>query len=110
VAVVHVDELTVVVEMVDVLLDEVVVGVQPPLVQASQQLDSAETHAWPPEGARQAAILRLMEHFVAPAWVVRQHVIAPLRPQVERETQRRTTVAQAWFTSTASICAAAQCT
>jgi len=49
------------------------VGAQPLVVQASQQLVAAPTHAAPPRGARQRLALRLMRHEVVPLKLVRQH-------------------------------------
>src|SRR5439155_10371809 len=57
---------------------------QPPLEHASQQLDTAPTHALPPAGARHRSAFRLMLHRVWPLASVRQHVTYPSRPQVER--------------------------
>lgn len=51
----------------------VVVALQPPAVQASQQLGTAPAHALPPFGATQRAALRLSEQEVVPERRVRQH-------------------------------------
>jgi hypothetical protein len=58
-------------------VEEVVPAAQPPVVQASQQLEKAPTHAVPPLGGRHlAAPLATIEHRVAPLLLVRQHVTA----------------------------------
>jgi hypothetical protein len=69
--------------------------VQPPVAsQASQQLATSPTHALPPRGARHVAALGLMLHLALPFAVVRQHVTAPGRPQVDFAAQRSTLEAQ----------------
>src|SRR5262245_3388278 len=55
----------------------------PPMLQLSQQLGTVPTHIDPPIGAVHFAALRLTEHFVLPAAVVRQHVTKPGAPQVD---------------------------
>jgi hypothetical protein len=52
----------------------VVVAVQPPASQASQQLGRAPAHALPPLGATQRAAVRLRVQGVVPVRRVRQHV------------------------------------
>ena len=61
----------------------VVAPTQPPASQLSQQLGVVPTHADPPIGAVHFAALDLIEHFVLPAAVVRQHVTKPVAPQVD---------------------------
>src|SRR5262245_46871469 len=61
----------------------VVAPTQPPASQLSQQLGTVPTHADPPMGAVHFATLDLIEHFVLPAAVVRQHVTNPVAPQVD---------------------------
>jgi hypothetical protein len=83
---------------------------QPPVVQASQQLAKLPTHAEPPIGALQLAALDFVEHFVAPAAVVRQQVTNPGFPQVDRAAQLTTNPLQLWFIRVAFACAAAHLT
>jgi hypothetical protein len=59
-----------VVEVDDVV---VVVALQPPATQASQQLGTAPTHALPPFGATQRAAVRLSPQEVWPERRARQH-------------------------------------
>src|SRR5262249_13916576 len=59
-----------VVEVDDVV---VVVAVQPPASQASQQLGTAPTHALPPFGATQRSAVRLSAQEIVPERGVRQH-------------------------------------
>src|SRR5262245_62848623 len=61
----------------------VVAPTQPPASQLSQQLGTVPTHADPLIGAVHFASLDLIEHFVLPAAVVRQHVTKPVAPQVD---------------------------
>jgi hypothetical protein len=56
---------------------------QPLAVQASQQLAKLPTHADPPFGALHLSALDLVEHFVTPFALVRQHVTNPGLPQVD---------------------------
>jgi hypothetical protein len=98
---------TVLVVEVDVVV--VVVALQPPASQASQQLGTAPTHALPPfGGATQRAAVRLSAQEVVPERRVRQHVTKPGLPQVDLEAQRLTTPAQPLFASTAAPLSTAQ--
>src|SRR4029079_13129464 len=63
-------------------------GAQPVAPQASQQLVNTPVHTEPPDGALHLLAFGLTPHFVLPLQVVRQHVTAPGRPQVERVAQR----------------------
>ncbi len=63
-------------------------GAQPPAPQASQQLVKTPVQTEPPDGARHLLASGLTPQLVLPLAVVRQHVTAPGRPQVEREAQR----------------------
>jgi hypothetical protein len=88
----------------------VVVVTHPELVQASQQLANAPTHAVPPLGGTHDAALFLIVHFVLPDAVVRQHVTNPGLPHVDRAAHFFTNPRQLLFTRTAFACWAAQLT
>jgi hypothetical protein len=86
----------------------VVGAAHPAPSHASQQLLNDPAHAWPPFGGRHFVALDLIEQRVTPREFVRQHDTAPLRPQVERDAQRRTAPRQLWLTSVAAACSRAQ--
>lgn len=73
-----------------------------PPPQASQQLGAVPTLAEPPDGARQSAGSRLIEHDFFPFRDVRQQVTKPGCPQVERAAQRFTAPAHARFRTPSS--------
>jgi hypothetical protein len=72
-----------------VVLTVVVVVAQPPVVHASQQLVKLVSQAVPPRGGLQRPAPTIRQR-VPPAAVVRQQVVVPARPQVERDAQRMT--------------------
>ena len=85
VLVVLVDVELVVVELVELVLVELVVAVaQPPASQASQQLGTLPAH---PPVARQRTTELLMVQRGWSCWI-RQQVVAPGRPHVDRRAQR----------------------
>jgi hypothetical protein len=83
----HVNGASVVVAVDDVVV-VVDVVTQPPTPHASQQLVNVPTH--PPARTHRSAVRRTAQR--GPLGVVRQHVTAPGRPQVERRAQRMTVV------------------
>lgn len=78
------------VDVLDVVVVDVVVGTQSPPPHASQQLGTVPTQAVPPLGARQRAASLFTLQRKPPETLVRQQVTAPARPHVERAAQRLT--------------------
>jgi len=97
-----------------VVADTTVVVVVPgaphvPAPHASQQLDTAPTHAVPPGGALHATARRLMLHWVSPWASVRQQVTKSFFPQVEFAAQCVTALRHAERSVPARIAAFARC-